>query len=160
MRGRKPTPTHLKLITGNPGKRAINTSEAAPRKKMPKCPDHLGGAAKAEWKSMAKKLSKYGLLSEIDGAALAGYCDAYGRWAEASLQLLKFGMIMKGSKSPLIQSPYLVIVNRALDQMKAFLVEFGMTPSSRSRITVPGEKERSLADVAKERANAVRSKQG
>ena len=30
MRGRKPTPTHLKAITGNPGKRPINHAEPRP----------------------------------------------------------------------------------------------------------------------------------
>jgi|SRR3990172_8314970 len=160
MRGRKPIPTHLKVIAGNPGKRSINTAEPEPRKKTPGCPKHLNGAAKAEWRSVSRKLARYGLLSEIDGAALAGYCDAYGRWAEASVQLQKFGMIMKGTKSALIQSPYLVIVNRALDQMRSFLVEFGMTPSSRSRMTVAGAKEESLDDIAARRANGVRSRQG
>jgi len=30
VRGPKPTPTHLKLVTGNPGKRRLNQAEPKP----------------------------------------------------------------------------------------------------------------------------------
>jgi phage terminase small subunit len=38
----------------------------------------------------------------------------------------------------LAHSPYLAIATRATEQLVRILVEFGMTPSSRSRIHVPG----------------------
>lgn len=149
MRGRKPIPTHMKLVAGNPGKRPVNKNEPKPEPKIPPCPEHLSEAAKREWDSMSKELASMGLLTKIDGAALAGYCDAYGRWAEASLMLQKHGMIMKGAKGGPIQSPYLQIVNRALEQMRSFLIEFGMTPSSRARISVQREDDLSLDEVLK-----------
>jgi P27 family predicted phage terminase small subunit len=44
-------------------------------------------------------------------------------------------------KSPLknfpMKSPYLTVADQALETMRKFMVEFGLTPSSRSRIRVP-----------------------
>ena len=48
-RGRKPKPTHLKLIEGNPGKRPIRTGPERPVTTMPEPPDHLNADARTEW---------------------------------------------------------------------------------------------------------------
>ena len=76
-----------------------------------------------------------GLLTRIDRAALALYCEAWGRWVEAEEALRKYGVMIKAPSGYPVQSPYLAIANRAMDQMAKLLVEFGMSPSSRSRVT-------------------------
>ena len=38
MRGRRPKPTRLKLLTGNPGKRPLNDDEPQPQAAIPECP--------------------------------------------------------------------------------------------------------------------------
>jgi P27 family predicted phage terminase small subunit len=136
MAGRKPKPTALKKLTGNPGKRALNQNEPKPDG-VPKCPPHLDKAAKAEWKRVGSELSRLGLLTSIDRAALAAYCSAWSRWISAEQSISKFGAVIKSPKSNFpIQNPYVGIANTAMDQMRKFLVEFGMTPSSRSRLNV------------------------
>ena len=77
--GRKPKPTAVKALEGNPGKRSLNTGEPKPEKKAPRCPAWLEGEAKKEWKRMAGQMEKLGILTEIDMAAFAGYCQAYAR---------------------------------------------------------------------------------
>ena len=57
MAGRKPKPTALKKLEGNPGKRKLNTKEPAPAKGMPDCPKWLLPEAKEEWKRLCQKLS-------------------------------------------------------------------------------------------------------
>ena len=47
VRGRKPKPSHLKLVTGNPGKRAINTQEPVPERILPAPPAELTAEARA-----------------------------------------------------------------------------------------------------------------
>jgi phage terminase small subunit len=64
MRGRKPKPTALKLIEGNPGKRPITGSEPKPPSTLPTCPSHLSASAKAEWKRLAHTLNTIGLLKQ------------------------------------------------------------------------------------------------
>ena len=41
MAGRKPKPTAVKKLEGNPGKRKLNTKEPVPAKGMPDCPEWL-----------------------------------------------------------------------------------------------------------------------
>ena len=136
MRGRKPVPTALTILRGNPGKRPLNDREPAPQAKAPPCPRHLNKPARAEWKRMAKRLIKNRLLTEIDGTALALYCDAYARWVDAKAEVEASGYVVKTALGNPIQNPYLAIVNKAHEQVSKMLVEFGMTPSSRSRAVV------------------------
>lgn len=87
-------------------------------------------------------LDRIGVLTEIDGTALAIYCQAYSTWVEATERIKKTGMIVKAPSGYPIQNPYLAIANKAIDQMKSLLAEFGMTPSSRSRVIVPKKKRK------------------
>ena len=57
QRGRKPKPTAVKVLEGNPGKRSLNTGEPKPEKKAPRCPAWLEDEAKKEWRRMACKTS-------------------------------------------------------------------------------------------------------
>ena len=82
-RGRKPTPTAIKELEGNPGKRALNDKEPKPQKKAPACPKWLEDEAKKEWRRLAKQMEQLGILTQVDMAAFAGYCQAYARWKEA-----------------------------------------------------------------------------
>jgi P27 family predicted phage terminase small subunit len=84
-----------------------------------------------------------GLLTELDVTALALYCQVYSRWVEAEKKLASLGMLIKTHNDLPMQSPYLSIANRCFDQLRAMLTEFGMTPSSRSRISAfpPEEQE-------------------
>lgn len=135
MAGRKPKPSALKISEGNPGKRAINRREPKPDREIPECPVHLDLEARNEWARITPELLRCGLLTLIDRATLASYCQAWSRWADAELNLQRFGAVIKTAKGYPIQNPYLGISNTAQDIMRKCSAEFGMTPSSRSRIT-------------------------
>ena len=138
MRGRKPKPTLLKTLEGNPGKRPLNDREPVPPDGIPDCPDFLTNEARAEWFRTAKVLKDMQLLTLADRSALAAYCTAYGRWVEAEQQVQKYGTIVKSpNKGFPMKSPYLTVADQALESMRKLMVEFGLTPSSRSRIRVP-----------------------
>ncbi len=77
MRGRKPKPTKLKVLTGNPGKRPLNHNEPRPEPAVPDCPPELSGAAQCEWNRLVGELSKLNLRTHLDRTALAAYCNAY-----------------------------------------------------------------------------------
>ena len=146
MRGRKPTPTHLKAITGNHGKRALNADEPIPAPSIPECPQELGAVARAEWDRLAGELSKLRLLTSLDRAALATYCGAYELWAEAIAAIQTYGSMIKSPQGFPMQSPYIAIANRQAELMLRVASEFGFTPASRSRIAAPAQKERDLFD--------------
>ncbi len=134
--GRPPIPTALKVLAGNPGKRPLNANEPKPAQKIPSCPRHLGKEGRKEWRRISAQLLKLKLLTEIDRAALAGYCVAWERWVESEEALRKMGMLIKTPNGYPIVNPLLSVATGAMKQMKVFLTEFGMTPSSRSRVTV------------------------
>ena len=138
QRGRKPKPTALKMLEGNPGGRPLNTKEPKPETKAPRCPSWLEDEAKKEWKRMAKVLEQMGLLTEMDMAAFAGYCQAYARWKEAEEFLTQHGSMVRTPNGYLQQVPQVSIAQTNMKIMLKFCEQFGLTPSARSRI-VGGE---------------------
>ncbi len=134
QRGRKPKPTAVKELEGNPGKRPLNELEPKPQKKAPKCPMWLDAEAKKEWRRIAKQLEELGILTEVDMAAFAGYCEAYARWKEAEEFISKHGTIVKTPSGYWQQVPQVSIAQTYLKIMIKFCEQFGLTPSSRSRI--------------------------
>lgn len=135
-KGRKPKPTALKVLEGNPGKRPLNQNEPKPEKKAPKCPSWLEPEAKKEWRRMSKALEAIGVLTQVDAAAFSGYCQAFARWKQAEEFLSKHGTIFKTPSGYIQQVPQVSIAQTYLKIMKDFCSEFGLTPSARSRINI------------------------
>lgn len=101
---------------------------------MPRPPEHLSDDEKTKWKSLVKHLYPLGLVTTIDQDSLAMYCVIYMRWIKAEKIVREKGEIIKTAAGNVIQNPYLSIANRALEQLNKLAAEFGMTPSSRSRV--------------------------
>jgi P27 family predicted phage terminase small subunit len=128
----------LKVLAGNPGKRPLNEREPAAPQGVPERPEWLDAEAQAEWDRVTVELQEMGLLSRTDRAALTAYCTAWSRWVEAEAQVKKYGTVVKSPEKGFpMKSPYLSIADQALETMRKLMVEFGLTPSSRSRIRLP-----------------------
>ena len=134
MRGRKPKPTALRRAEGNPGKRAWNHDEPVPPEGCPDCPDHLSEPARAEWHRLAGALHEMGVLTLADRAALAAYCQAWGRWVEAEERLRETPALIRTKSGYVQQSPWLSIANKQLELMGRYMAELGLTPAARSRV--------------------------
>ena len=140
MAGRRPTPTALKLVKGNPGKRAINKKEPKPRAKAPTCPAHLSVKAKAVWRKLCTLLGKMGVMTEADGLALERLCDCYADIL-ACRELIErdgrtYTTIDQNSNTLIKNNPAVNQLRAADAQFKSYLVEFGLTPAARSKVTV------------------------
>lgn len=135
-RGRKPKPTAIRRREGNRGKRAWNHDEPVPPDLIPDCPEHLSDIAAAEWDRVAESLHAMGVLSAIDRAALAAYCQAWGRWVEAEARMAETPLLIRTPSGYPQQSPWLSIANKQLEVMARFMAELGMTPASRSRVNL------------------------
>ncbi len=146
MRGRRPKPTRLKVLTGNPSKRPLNETEPTPEVVIPDCPAELGDIARREWNRLVGELAALRLLTNLDRAALAAYCGAYALWAEATEAIQKYGAMIKSPTGYPVQSPYVAIANRQAEIMMRIASEFGFTPASRSRISTPSKSEPTLFD--------------
>jgi P27 family predicted phage terminase small subunit len=134
MRGRKPNPTALRRASGNPGKRAYNPAEPLPPEGMPDCPPHLSAAAQDEWHRLARALFDMGVLTIVDRAALAAYCQCYGRWVEAEEKMAETPAMIRTPSGYVQQSPWMSVANKQLELMGRYMAELGITPASRSRV--------------------------
>ena len=145
-RGRKPTPTAIKMLEGNPGKRPLNTKEPKPAKKAPSCPKWLEPEAKKEWRRLAKQMEQIGILTEVDMAAFAGYCQAYARWKEAEEFITQHGSIFRTPSGYVQQVPQVSIAQQNLKIMQSFCSDFGLTPATRARIIAGGGGSEDVSD--------------
>jgi P27 family predicted phage terminase small subunit len=154
MKGRKPRPTKLKILEGEKNKNRINRLEPKPVTLKATCPRYLNDVAKAAWNRLYPELHSMGLMAKIDRDALAAYCQAYARYVKYERIVAEKGELYKTAAGNVIISPALAVANRALEQMRQFMAEFGLTPSSRARIIMepPGELT-ALEKVLKTRLN-------
>jgi P27 family predicted phage terminase small subunit len=138
VRGRKPKPTHLRLLDGNAGKRPVNESEPVPRGDLRDPPDWLTDDQKEGWR-YALDAAPAGMLKRLDRSTLAIWVVAEDLHRQASIAVGKFGLITKSAnKGEPMQNPYLPIINRQAQIMLKAAAELGFTPSSRTRVEVPG----------------------
>jgi len=136
MRGRKPKPTHLKLVQGNPGKRSLNDQEPPAAPALPPMPRYLSKAARREWRTLVPLLKSSGLLTNLDACAFGLYCSALARVAEAERELAEHGMTVTSPTGIMRPSPWFYVASKSTAQIIALSAEFGLTPASRSRVKV------------------------
>jgi P27 family predicted phage terminase small subunit len=136
MRGRKPLPSNVVKLRGNPGKRRLNDAEPRPASRVPACPAGLGEEASKEWQRLSKPLAELGLLTELDRGPLAAYCQAHALWLEAVAAIARYGTMVKSPNGYPMPSPYVAVANKQVEIMVRIAAEFGMTPSSRTRIRI------------------------
>lgn len=155
MEGRHPKPTAIKQLEGNIHKERLNPNEPKPSVSIPTCPSHLSSPARREWKRIIKELANLGLITNLDRACLAAYCQAYGRWYAAEKKLNNIEKALyKTHNNNVIISPMLSIANRAMEQMHRLATEFGFTPSSRTRVsTIESEGDDPLDKLLSTRKN-------
>lgn len=150
-RGPKPLPANVRAFTGT-AHRALRAADLAdgvhPEVGLPTVPHHLSPEASKEWKRITPLLLELNLLTKIDRAALELYCRAYGRLQQVERALTaRQAQLVKDDKDPtdaLVQpTPTGFLRESALSKLAAelsqqvdrYLASFGMSPSSRSRVT-------------------------
>ena len=155
MQGRKPTPTVLKLLQGNPGKRPLKLDEFRPAVEIPKPPAHVRDSKEAakEWRRVTAELARYGLISQVDRAALVFYVVNWARHCEAEEMIKKAaeasggsGLFVKTPNGYPVQSPWVAVSNKSMELCRVFLAGFGMTPAARTRVT-PSTPQMSLPGI-------------
>lgn len=163
--GRKPLPSLVHLINGNPSKKpASSLGDPGIQWELvrdaPGCPRHLSDYAKEEWDRIAPDLYMLGLINKLDQAELAVYCQAYGDWRHAREQVAVLNR--KGGDGGYVDltpngfkqlGVWMQIANRAEERMRSAGGSFGLNPSARSKITLPANQgelfDNGQGDVAK-----------
>lgn len=140
MRGRKPKPTHLRVIAGNPGHRAINRLEPTPQGNLFDAPDWLTESQRNGW-NYAIANAPAGLLKHLDRGTLTIYVIAEDTHRYAATQLARFGMLLRAQSGELYPSPYLGTMNKQATIMLKAASELGFTPAARPRIQLSPEEQ-------------------
>lgn len=150
-RGPPPTPTKLKVLRGNPGKRKINTEEPQPAlvDKAPP-PAHLPALAQEKWREIVTELCRLELLTIVDMTGLEMACLAYQRWRDNEDWVTKHGGTLvfreeqtiaekrenKPGKIRYVQTaPQVTAAKQACETYRAFMAEYGLSPAARTRLT-------------------------
>lgn len=144
MAGRRPKPTAVKALAGNPGKRKLNKSEPQ-FEGGPTCPEFLNTDARCEWNRIVVQLMHLNMLRSVDTAALAAYCLSYARWMAAEKIVNAEGQTIQDPLTnkagdivgyKVKRHPATVIAREAQAAMLRAAGLFGFDPSSRSRISL------------------------
>src|SRR4051812_46464221 len=144
LRGPAPKPTAIKRLEGNPGKRKLNESEPTPKEGVPECPDHLDKVARVDWERLTTILLDMRVLTEADYIALGNLCQAYSALMNAQKQMNKTGILYKSKSGYIQQSPLLGIIHTQTTIVNNLLREFGLTPSSRTRVATVEPKNKPI----------------
>ena len=143
MPGPGPKPTRLKVLEGDKHKERLPENEPKPELMLIPCPEYLRSdkIAYTEWNRIVPELYKLGLLTKIDQATLELYCSQYSVYRQSYQVLKDEGLITTNIRHGDKAHPAAQIAREAAKIIKAIAVEFGLTPSSRGRISVPKESE-------------------
>lgn len=139
LRGVPPTPSAILKLRGS--RLANRPGEPQPEQKAPSCPSYLTKAERQVWRQLAKKLERIGVLTIVDQNALARYCVLFVRWRKACDFLEAYGTTQpvkdgNGNVKCFMHFPQVSEVNKLSVLLLRLEQEFGLTPSSRTRIVV------------------------
>jgi P27 family predicted phage terminase small subunit len=151
-RGPKPTPTSLKLLKGEKKSR-INMNEPKPQPVAPGREKFIKGEARRMHDKLAPELEEIRVLKITDGPGWAVTCWIWGQWihyVRRTEKLRKQGKDLYETKAGVLREhPDVSAGRETLKLLKQYLVEFGLTPSSRQGISVslPSIKNSKLLDL-------------
>lgn len=138
---RPPKPTHLKLLQGNPGKRAINKREPKPSGDLKTAPGYMTAEQKKEWRYVIKHAPP-GLLKMIDTSALEVYVVARVLHRQASEELAKQELItLSPVQGAPMQNPLISVLNRQAEIMLKAAAQMGFSPASRTKVAVDAKED-------------------
>jgi P27 family predicted phage terminase small subunit len=147
-RGRKPTPTALKVLRGNPGKRPLSSDEPQPPAAPLISPAWLSDHAREHWEQTAPILAAHGLLTVLDVPAWSLACAAWSQVQAMSRLVEQDGATMPTAREGAKSHPAARLMQIWADLYLKLAREFGMTPTARVHLHVarpdPDELDRFL----------------
>jgi P27 family predicted phage terminase small subunit len=149
-------PATVHALHGNPSKKpaAELAPTVEPEVKIPDPPAFLCAEAREEWVRIAPELKTLGLVAEVYARPLAAYCVAYGDWARARVAIETLyamgapvemaGFVATTPTGYQQLTGLMVLAKQAEQRMLEAAREFGLTPSSRTKVTMGGSAQLAL----------------
>lgn len=143
MAGRKPHPTHLKILQGNPGKRPLNKHEPQFDNDPPEPPHYLSDRAHAIFLIVRARLAAQGYASSSHTEALTLLAIRMEEVEICTERLNTEGLTQERTDQWGVvyrrPRPEIVMRHEAAKHVQSLLAEFGLTPSSATKVIVPSK---------------------
>lgn len=142
MRGRKPKPTHLRIIEGNREHRPLNHDEPVVDGNLAEPPEHLTARQQYYWRDCLQHAPP-GMLKRLDAGAVTVYVTALADLEAYSAKVEQAGAViqMPGPSGAFMHNPFVSLKRAAMANVLKAGAELGFTPSSRSRVKITGRKK-------------------
>jgi P27 family predicted phage terminase small subunit len=131
--------------------RRTKTTKAQPPKHtdLSEPPDWLSDHGKSVWRSTITDLEREGRpLGCLNYQTLTGFCDAAGLVKECAETLARDGMTIDGGREGLKRHPAVTTRISALNALRAYAIELGLTPGSAARVPSAKKEDRNeFADL-------------
>jgi P27 family predicted phage terminase small subunit len=135
--GPAPKPVELKILEGNPGRRPLPNNHPKPQPMAPKIPYGIHPRARKFWRAHGPKLERLGILSEVDGPALAMLATHWAIAFEAARVIREEGLSAVDVNGATRKHPLLQVLRDNSTAFRLYAAEFGLTPSARGKLDIP-----------------------
>lgn len=141
--GRRPKPTSLKVLQGNPGKRRLNEAEPKPPPGEVVKPVTLSSGAGVVWDEMAPICLAMGTLTTADRKSFATFCELQSTLEQASAckgqpsyQPFRVALDEASERFVVVIDAVLKLERDTAAAIRPFYEKFGLEPVARARISV------------------------
>ena len=129
-------PNNLKRIQGTYRADRDDGLELEVQPEIPKCPPHLKGEARKEWNRITKELVQIRSYIHHWIEQHSAHIALYGHTYVQSDKIIRENGLTVMGKRGMARRPEVLIRSKAMSQMREFLIQFGMTPVSRTRLNI------------------------
>lgn len=142
--GRPRKPTQLKKLGGTAQPSRLNPMEPVPAVALGLPPEWLSATAKEYWQEIGGLLLQMKLVSYGDTAAMTLLCDVLAQWVSVRVTIAKKGRVyelLSDGGKVFRARPEVAMEADLWRRASAMLVQFGLTPSARSKVSALGAAE-------------------
>ncbi len=127
-----------------------------PTAKSFRCPSWLNDDAKGLWRDLAPRLLKLGVLCAIDRAAFEALCTMYGRMKSIERELAISNSLVSDGRKGLKKNPLESSYRSSCELFRKLAADFGITPLSRTRISITTDTTDELDDYLNGKISKIR----
>lgn len=154
--GRPPLPANVHALNGNPSKKPEDQLKPAvePTVELPAPPEVLNEEARKVWYELGEDLRTLGLISKVYSPVFALLCAAKADWQRLRAKLEAayakggeddcLGYVARYDSGATQITGLHVALNKAEEKLLKYAQEFGLTPASRTKVTMGGSAQMAL----------------
>lgn len=134
-RGPTPTPSAVKVRTGETRPSRVNRMEPLPRLGAPPMPRGMDEGAQKVWRRVLREMRGSAVILGADADVLRCYCEAVSRYQQAAELYARSSPLVTRDRE-LVKNPLHQVVRDNADAVRLFARELGLSPSARAGLRV------------------------